>query len=210
MLVLFPKCLHKNSRAVLRRAGSVAISETWLAEAEKHLWFGFCLLTQLSSTIPAFCTWKGFLGSNSLSLYLCILSFLHSCCFPPNYILLAFSSPPKLRSMSRLSIPPDIIYSFTCQHVSFILLLSPNGRRDAFHRHSDRFPSHRRGDLPQPWRQPDLAHCQARLQVVQRWFPHQAFTLGLFPWGCTRGLKSTLGWANKSSLENPSKNLAVF
>uniref|UniRef100_A0A8C3CCM2 Semaphorin 6B n=1 Tax=Cairina moschata TaxID=8855 RepID=A0A8C3CCM2_CAIMO len=41
-------------------------------------------------------------------------------------------------------------------------------RGDALHGHGDRFPGHRRRHLPQPGGQPDPAHRQARLQVVQR------------------------------------------
>ncbi|KAM9174367.1 semaphorin-6B isoform 2-T2 [Mergus octosetaceus] len=44
----------------------------------------------------------------------------------------------------------------------------PVHRGDALHGHGDRFPGHRRRHLPQPGGQPDPAHRQARLQVVQR------------------------------------------
>ncbi|XP_068517479.1 semaphorin-6B isoform X2 [Anas acuta] len=44
----------------------------------------------------------------------------------------------------------------------------PVHRGDAVHGHGDRFPGHRRRHLPQPGGQPDPAHRQARLQVVQR------------------------------------------
>lgn len=52
-------------------------------------------------------------------------------------------------------------------------------RGDAVHGHGDRFPGHRRRHLPQPGGQPDPAHRQARLQVVQRWF-----------WGAQCGTRS--------------------
>lgn len=56
-------------------------------------------------------------------------------------------------------------------------------RGDALHGHGDRFPGHRRRHLPQPGGQPDPAHRQARLQVVQRWFfgAHGAPRLGAAP-----------------------------
>lgn len=55
-------------------------------------------------------------------------------------------------------------------------------RGDALHGHGDGFPGHRCRHLPQPGGQPDPAHRQARLQVVQRCFvEHGARQLGAAP-----------------------------